>query len=115
MLDDLVCWVISIHHHKVGMRIDRLKRSCHSLIKEFLTVVQVASDKVIHAGGVVERGCSSLSNEGIDIVFGGKHPHSLNCFRECHGVTKPQTCQSVNCGEGTRDNDFVIPKWAIDK
>ena len=49
MLDHLLSGMKGIHHHKVGMRIDEFKRTSHDSIKEFLTVVRVVLNEIVHS------------------------------------------------------------------
>src|SRR5215470_6395088 len=76
-----------IHHYKVGVRIDRLKRTSHSLIKEFLTVVHITSNKIVHTADVVQRCDSGLSNNRVNIVLTSELPNPLNRMRRRHCIT----------------------------
>src|SRR5262250_1684601 len=80
MLDNTARRMKSIHHDKVGVRIDGLKGAGHSLIKEFLTIIPIPLDGIIKSLTIRQGRGSGLSCHCIDAVLGCEHSHSLNCF-----------------------------------
>src|SRR5215472_436910 len=79
MLDNITCRMKSIHHDKVGVRIDRLKGAGHSLIKEFLTIIHIPLDGIVKSFTIRQRSTCGLSCHGIDAVLGCEPSHLLNC------------------------------------
>src|SRR5215471_19209046 len=80
MLDNITCRMKSIHHDKVGVRIDRLKGAGHSLIEEFLTIIHISLDGIIKSFTIRQRDACGLSCHCIDAVLGCEPSHLLNCF-----------------------------------
>src|SRR6266853_1326959 len=71
MLDHVLRRMEGIHHYKIGVRINRFKRTSHGLIEKFLTVVRITLNEGIDCIGIVQRGPGGLGYDRVDAIFGG--------------------------------------------
>src|SRR5207248_8958846 len=78
MLNDLCYRVLRIHHHEIGMRVNWLQHSAYGLVEEFLPIIPIAFNEILHRNTISQCHTYDLGHDRVKAVLQKESTQSSN-------------------------------------